>query len=107
MVLGSREHKVTIGMVAAMLAIVLAFRFVLTPQITELGRVLDFEAPSLPSDARSRFWDFHTAYSTAEVVKWILGLAVVGMMVVRRRKRREAPDDPAAIEDSVRRARRR
>jgi MFS superfamily sulfate permease-like transporter len=107
MTLGSREHKVTIGLAAAMVAIVLVFRFILTPQITELGRVLDFQSPDLPSDTRNRFRELHTAYSSAEVVKWILGLAVIGIMIVRRRRRPETPDDAAAIENSVRRVPRR
>jgi hypothetical protein len=84
--LGSGGSHTTMGLALAMLAIVAVFRFFLTPEIIELGRQLDFQAPALPSDERSRFWDFHRAYSVMEVIKWLLGMILLAKFILQRRR---------------------
>ncbi len=80
-------------LVLLMLATGLAMHFLLTPEITRLGRAIDFVPPGAPSSDRTRFWIFHGAYSVLELTKlaWGLGLAV---LLVRRKKR------PALVEQT-------
>ena len=95
---GGRETPFTLGAAAAMLSIVLLFRFVLTPQITELGRMLDFQPPNSISPERSRFWSFHNAYTSLELVKWALGLGLMLKFAIARRRSADVADDIDAIE---------
>jgi len=68
-----------------MLGIVLMARFFLTPEITRLGRAMDFVPPGTAAPGRTRFWIFHGAYSGSELIKLGVGM-VVGVMLVRRGK---------------------
>jgi hypothetical protein len=54
---------------AVLVALLVEFLF-LTPRIISLGRAMDF-APA--SALRPLFWRLHGAYSTLELVKWVLG----------------------------------
>jgi hypothetical protein len=83
---GSAPDKLLLLLALLMFAIVLVMRFFLTPEITQLGRVIDFVAPATPSGDRTRFWTFHGAYSASELVKLGLGIVLV-VLLVRRRKR--------------------
>ena len=87
LVFGSRPPKVAILLCVAMLAIVLAQRTALTPQIAKLGRVLDFAAPNLQSAEKKTFWTMHGISSGVELFKIALGLTMAGFLVIRR-----APD---------------
>jgi hypothetical protein len=98
LIAGKFHTKTAVSLAAAMLAIAVLFRFFLTPQIVELGRSLDFQAPGMPPAERSRFRDFHGAYSALEVFKWILGLILLLTLVLPKRKSREVPDDLDAVE---------
>jgi len=60
--------------------------FFLTPEITRLGRAIDFVPPGTSSADRTRFWTLHGAYSGSELVKLGLGL-VLEVLLVRRRNR--------------------
>jgi hypothetical protein len=81
---GNRPPIFLIGLCLLMIAIVLAQRFFLTPVITALGRIIDFlpADPNLPD--KKKFWAFHGAYSTVELVKFGLGLVIAGILVIRR-----------------------
>jgi len=72
---GAAADRGTLLLVLLMLAIVLAMRFFLTPEIIRLGRAIDFAAAGRPEPNRTRFWAFHGAYSAGELLK--LGLGVV------------------------------
>jgi predicted lysophospholipase L1 biosynthesis ABC-type transport system permease subunit len=90
---GSVPDKVFLLLTLAMLAIVLVMRFFLTPEITQLGRVIDFAAPGVPGAERSRFWAFHGAYSASELGKIGLGLVLVVLLIRRRRRSHAAEID--------------
>ena len=60
----------------AMLAIVLAGRWVLTPEITLVGRAIDWISPAASDPRRDYFWKLHGIYSFLEVTKQLLGLAL-------------------------------
>ena len=85
---GSPPNRLMLLLTLLMLALVLVMHFYLTPEITRLGRVIDFVSPGTPSPDRARFWTFHGAYSACELVKFGLG-TVLAVLLVRRRRRRE------------------
>ncbi len=60
----------------AMLAIVLAGRWVLTPEITLVGRAIDWIPPAASNPQRDYFWKLHCIYSACEVGKQLLGLSL-------------------------------
>jgi hypothetical protein len=60
--------------IAGMLAISL-FMFVwLTPQVTSLGRSLDFVPREPPPPALRQFWILHGLYTSLELIKLLLGV---------------------------------
>lgn len=81
---GGRPPKVAILLCLAMWGIVLGQRVGLTPQISKLGRTLDFVAPNVESADKKTFWTLHGIYSGLELSKIGLGLAVVGLLVIKR-----------------------
>src|SRR5882762_8209151 len=64
-----------------MLGLVLLMHFYLTPEITRLGRAIDFVSPGTPSPDRTRFWTFHGAYSACELAKLGLGTMLAVLLV--------------------------
>ena len=88
LVFGSPANRLMLLLTLLMLGLVLAMHFYLTPEITRLGRTIDFVAPGTPSPDRARFWTFHGAYSACELVKFGLG-TVLAVLLVRRRRRSE------------------
>jgi hypothetical protein len=91
---GSAPNRLMLLFTLLMLGLVLLMHFYLTPEITRLGRVIDFVAPGTPSPDRTRFWTFHGAYSACELLKFGLG-TVLAVLLVRRRRRSEVVVDQA------------
>jgi hypothetical protein len=96
LVFGTDASRLALLLALLMLAFVLVMHFFLTPEITRLGRAIDFVPPGAPSGERTRFWVFHGAYSASELLKLGLGI-VLAVLVVRGRKKLQ----PAQI-DAVR-----
>ncbi|MBI1785960.1 MAG: hypothetical protein HYR60_00135 [Acidobacteria bacterium] len=67
----------------AILVLVLLERFLLTPEIVRLGRLIDF-APAAPE--RAQFWRLHGAYSAVEALKLLLGVVLTAALL-RKTKR--------------------
>jgi hypothetical protein len=65
----------------SMLVIVLAARWWLTPEITQVGRAIDWIPPAASGPQRSHFWRLHSVYSSCEVAKQLLGLALAFRLV--------------------------
>ena len=86
---GTVPNRLTLLLALLMLAIVLLMHFFLTPEITRLGRAIDFVSPGTPSPDRARFWTFHGAYSAGELVKLGLEMVLAVVLVRRRGKRAE------------------
>jgi hypothetical protein len=82
---GSTEATFTLLLALLMLLIALLQRFVLTPEIVILGRVIDFVPAAQPSPERSHFWMLHATYSSIEVLKWGLGFVLTGRLLFRRK----------------------
>jgi hypothetical protein len=81
---GAAADRVTLLLVLLMLAMVLAMRFFLTPEIIRLGRAIDFAAPGRPEPNRTRFWEFHGAYSAGELLKLGLAIVLAARLTLRR-----------------------
>jgi hypothetical protein len=66
------------ALIAVMLAIANVQLLWMTPQITEIGRVLDFvpRNPLPPSAApmMAQFWRFHAAFTGSDLLLMVLGL---------------------------------
>ena len=81
------ENKFALSVVLVMIAGVLVQRFVLTPGMISLGRMIDFVPPDAPSGERTQFWVLHSWYWGVEVVKWVLGLVLAARLISRRSRR--------------------
>lgn len=83
-------NKLMLALSGVLLVLVAVERLMLFPEITYLGRLMDFAPQELDSPVRSRFWSFHRYFSGLEVIKILLLLAISGKMLVRREVRRRA-----------------
>ena len=92
---GSRESKFSILLCLLMIVAVVFQRFLLTPEIVALGRVIDFLPGGESSPERGRFWLMHSTYSAVELAKWALGLVLAGKLIVGHRHSLTAKDRPA------------
>lgn len=84
----SKGNLWVLGFSLAMLILVIFVRVMVTPEITGLGRGIDFVPKGVPSPARDQFWRFHAAYSGIEVMKLIIGVGLVGYLFWHRAKRK-------------------
>ncbi len=62
--------------VVAMLAVVALMTLWLQPEITSVGRSLDFVPRDPPPPALSRFWVLHGVYTALELGKLLVGIVV-------------------------------
>jgi hypothetical protein len=69
-----------------MLAILAVDRFYLTPEITRLGRQLDYA--TAPNGDTAVFWRLHGFYSGLELLKLALGFTAATLLIVRFRDRK-------------------
>lgn len=76
-------NKPTLVLCGLIFLVVLFQRYWLTPEITYLGRLIDFVSREAPSQERARFWSFHNAFSALEMVKLGLLAVIGGRMLVR------------------------
>jgi len=84
---GSSETKGTLLLALLMLGIAVVQRFVLTTQIVDLGRIIDWVPPDQPSPERSSFWLLHNAYVGLELLNLTLGLFLAARLILRRQRR--------------------
>lgn len=75
--------------VVGMLAVVVLMMLWLTPEITSLGRSLDFVPRDPPPPALRRFWILHAAYLMLEACKLGVGV-IVAVWIERSAPAREA-----------------
>ena len=71
----------------AILALTLFSHFALTPDITNIGRKLDFLDPAAQTPERTRFWQLHGVYSGVELSKMALILVLTGKLLIQRSRR--------------------
>ena len=73
-----RQHRISLGIAAAMFTLLLAQRLWITPEIVRIGRLIDF-APQ--ATERQTFWMFHHMYSGVELAKLALGFFLSARLV--------------------------
>jgi hypothetical protein len=81
MLFWTRESKLVLGGTLVLLALTAVERFLLSPEITALGRAIDFAAATADLPQRNRFWIAHTVYAAIEVTKWLIALALTARLV--------------------------
>jgi hypothetical protein len=86
MLFWSHENKLVLAGILLLLLLTVAQRFVLSPEITLLGRVIDFAPATSNQPQRNQFWIAHTAYAAVEVTKWVLALLITARMVFSSRR---------------------
>jgi hypothetical protein len=83
---GSTEGKYALALSLALLLIVALQRFLLTPAMVSLGRMIDFVPPDTRSPERVRFYVLHSGYAGLEILKIILCLLLAGKLLVHTRR---------------------
>jgi hypothetical protein len=86
MLFGSRENKFVLLGVLLLVVLVALQKFLLTPEVTALGRMIDFVPPEQETPERTRFWILHTAYTGVELGKWGVALFLTAQMVFSRKR---------------------
>jgi len=87
MLFATREKKFALSLVLLMIGAVLVQRFLLTPGMISLGRMIDFVPPEAPSGERTQFWVLHSWYWGVELGKSALGLALAARLISHRSAR--------------------
>jgi len=82
-----RYRKIMLALSLAMLAIVVAEHFLLTPRITGLGRIVD-DLPATDPESR-KFWMLHALYSGLDILKMLIGFGLAARLAIRRKSDRE------------------
>ncbi len=94
LVFGGQERYWPFTFLGIMLLAVVAQRFVLTPDIIGLGRLIDFVPKEHYSAERDKFWPLHFAYSAVEVAKWTVNIvALIYFLMVGRARSKRSVDD--------------
>ena len=96
LVAAGHRDRVTIWLPSLMLALTLLMHLLLTPEITRMGRAMDFAPLGQPSPNSTRFWIFHGGYSALELIKLGWGVALGVWLVLPRRKQKTPAMDPAS-----------
>jgi hypothetical protein len=76
--------------VGVMLGVVVLMTVWLQPEITSLGRSLDFVPRDPPPPAAERFWTLHGVYTVLELGKLVVGI-IVSLWIARERGPASAP----------------
>jgi hypothetical protein len=95
----TREGKWLISVSLAMLLLAALMRFLLTPDLVNYGRQLDFAVAAARAAEQARFTAVQRAYSFAELVKCGLGLILLGMLLRRGERKRRSVRKLHAVDD--------
>ncbi|MGH9663472.1 MAG: hypothetical protein ACRD9L_03495 [Bryobacteraceae bacterium] len=85
---GTRGNKLAMLTCVAMSAAVWLQRLVLTPQLIDLGRSIDFTPLDSMTAQRDQYWMVHQSYLAVEAVKLLLGAGLGLRLFIFRAKRR-------------------
>lgn len=83
---GTREDKFSLLMALLLVLAVVGQRFFLTPEISSLGRVLDFVPGDGYYPGRRKLPILQNAYRAVELTKLGIGVLLVGRLIVGRRR---------------------
>jgi hypothetical protein len=94
-------NKVMMGVALSITLLVVFQKIWLVPEITFLGRSIDFVPADEASPARSRFGSFHAAYSTSEVIKLLMLAGIAVKMLTKSPPRRSRLSRSTDSEDET------
>jgi hypothetical protein len=101
---GSTEGKYSLSLALLLLAVVLAQRFLMTPMMVSLGRIIDFIPANVRSPERVKFQVLHLGYAGLESFKFLMGILLAGKLLVRsRRKSGQAAGDIDVVDKAYHR----
>ena len=89
---GTSESKAVILGGLLLLLVVLAQRFLLSPNIASMGRELDFLPAGVSSPVRSKVAVLLGFYLGAEIAKWLIQLSMAGRLIGGRRESQNVRD---------------
>jgi NAD-dependent DNA ligase len=84
---GSTEGKYSLSLALLLLMVVILQRFLLTPVMVSLGRMIDFVPEGARSPERIRFQVLHMGYGGLEAFKCVIGILLAGKLLVRSRRK--------------------
>jgi hypothetical protein len=87
LLLWTREGKASLALTLFMLALVVAQRFLLTPEAVTLGRSLDFAVKGGPAGDRARLGLVQNVYLAVEIIKWATGVVLAVLLIFRKHRR--------------------
>jgi hypothetical protein len=76
-------RMIVIAMPLTMLIIAALGHWVLSPEINRLGAAMDFVPNARDTEIGKEFWRYHQAYSTGEVVKFLIGSVFAFLLLSR------------------------
>lgn len=82
---GTTEGKTSLGLALLLMILVLTQRFLLTPEINAMGRLLDFGAGAPGNPARLNVTQY--MYTAVEMTKWGLEVILAALLIGRGRLR--------------------
>lgn len=88
----TREDKISLLLSLLMVICVVAQRFYMTPEVSSMGRVVDFVASDTYVPGRHRAAVVEKAYDVAELAKLGIGTLLAGWLILGRGKRRSRSD---------------
>ncbi|MGA2116866.1 MAG: hypothetical protein ABSH56_19170 [Bryobacteraceae bacterium] len=98
---GTREGKLSLGLCLGMLAVALAERFLLSPEILGLGKIIDFIRPDLHSGERNEYWVLHNTYRMVELVKLGAGCMLATVLLSGSPRRLRDPWEQVHVIDKA------
>ena len=88
----TREDKVSLLLALLMVVGVAVQRFYMTPEVSSMGRVVDFVASDVYVPGRHRAAVVEKGYDVVELTKLGMGIVLAGWLIVGRGKRRSRSD---------------
>ncbi|MBK5292620.1 MAG: hypothetical protein JJE04_13200 [Acidobacteriia bacterium] len=82
---GTNGERVSMGLSVLMLVFVGIMHWIMTPQIMELGRGIDFASSEDMIPERQAFWSYFRSYTYMEVLKFVLGVILAVNLLFRSR----------------------
>jgi hypothetical protein len=84
---GERPQKTMLILCLLMIVVVALEHFLLAPEITGMGRIIDDLPAAAPE--RKRFWMLHGAYSGLDILKMLIGFVLAARLTIRRKPDKE------------------
>ena len=75
---------ISLALAGTQLSIAVILALIVTPQISELGRTLDFIPRNPPPPSFAQFRSLHRSYTILDTTKFVLGMALLGRWLFMR-----------------------